>query len=146
VDAGQLYQTSAKKAGIPLELDRVPADGYWDNVWLKKPFVASNWGTRPTADAILSLVFQSGAEWNETAWKNDTFDSLLRTARAELSEDKRKKLYHDIQVLIAEKGSSIIPVRADGLDGARSNVAGFTVVPGLGLSGLKVAEKVWLES
>jgi len=146
VDTGQLYQNSARKAGIPLDIDRVPADGYWENVWLKKTFVASNWGTRPTADAILSLVYLSGAEWNESLWKNDSFDKLVRSARAELNEDKRKKIYHDIQVLLSDTGSSVIPVRSDGLDAARSNVGGFTVTPGLGLSGLKVAEKVWLES
>lgn len=146
VDAAQLYQVSAQKAGIPLDVERVPADGYWDNIWLKKTFVASNWGTRPTADAILSLVFLSNADWNESAWKNENFDKLVRTARAELNEDKRKQIYHDIQVILADQGSEVIPVHADGLDGARSNVRGFTVVPGLSLSGLKVAEKVWLES
>jgi len=146
VDAAQLYQVSAQKAGIPLDVERVPADGYWDNIWLKKTFVASNWGTRPTADAILSLVFLSNADWNESAWKNENFDKLVRTARAELNEDKRKQIYHDIQVILADQGSEVIPVHADGLDGARSNVRGFTVVPGLSLSGLKVAEKVWLET
>jgi peptide/nickel transport system substrate-binding protein len=145
VDAAQLYQVTAQKAGIPLDLDRVPADGYWENVWLKKPFVASNWSTRPTADAILSLVFLSGADWNESAWKNPSFDALVKSARAELNETKRKQTYHDIQLILAEQGSEIIPVRADGLDGVRSNVRGFTVVPGLALSGLRVAEKVWLE-
>jgi peptide/nickel transport system substrate-binding protein len=146
VDAAQLYQATAQKAGIPLEIDRVPADGYWDNIWLKKPFVASNWSTRPTADAILSLVFLSGAEWNESAWKDKSFDDLVRSARAELNETKRKHIYHDIQALLAERGSEVIPVRADGLDAARSGVHGFTTVPGLALSGHKVAEKVWLES
>jgi peptide/nickel transport system substrate-binding protein len=145
VDAAQLYQVSAQKAGIPLDIDRVPADGYWDNVWLKKAFVASNWQTHPTADYILSLVFLSGAAWNESAWKNTQFDDLVRNARAELNETKRRQTYHDIQALLAEQGSEVIPVRADGLDGARSNVRGFTVVPGVPLSGLRVAEKVWLD-
>ena len=146
VDAGQLYQATARKAGIPLDLVRVPADGYWENVWLKKPFVASNWGTRATADAILSLVYLSSAEWNESAWKDEKFDKLVRAARAELDESKRKQIYHDVQVLISEQNSTVIPVRADGLDAARANIAGFTVQPGLGMSGLKVAEKVWFES
>jgi peptide/nickel transport system substrate-binding protein len=145
VDAAQLYQTTAQRAGIPLEIERVPADGYWENVWLKKPFVASNMSTRPTADAILSLFFLSGAAWNETAWKNDRFEALVRSARGELNEQKRRQMYHDIQVLIAEQGSEIVPVRSDGLDATLSKVGGFTVVPGLALSGLKVAEKVWLE-
>ena len=146
VDAGQLFQASAQKAGIPLELERVPADGYWENIWLKKSFVASNISTRSTADATLSLFFAAGAAWNETAWKNEGFESLLRAARGELNEQKRTQMYHDIQFLIAGQGSEIVPVRSDGLDASRSNVGGFTVVPGLAMSGLRVAEKVWLES
>ncbi|MEB0139414.1 ABC transporter substrate-binding protein [Undibacterium sp. CCC2.1] len=146
VDAAQLFQASAQKAGIPLELERVPADGYWENIWLKKSFVASNISTRSTADATLSLFFAAGAAWNETAWNNEGFESLLRAARAELNEAKRTQMYHDIQFLIAGQGSEIVPVRSDGLDASRANVGGFTVVPGLAMSGLKVAEKVWLES
>jgi len=145
VDAAQLYQASARKAGIPLEIERVPADGYWDNVWLKKPFVVSNWSTRSTADAILSLVYLSGAEWNESAWKNPHFDQLVKAARAELDETKRRQQYHEIQALLAQESSAIIPVRADGLDAASSKVRGFKAFPGLSLSGLKAPEKVWLE-
>ncbi|WP_251119504.1 ABC transporter substrate-binding protein, partial [Escherichia coli] len=68
VDAGQLYQASAQRAGIPLTVERVPDDAFWDNVWMKKPFVSSNWSMRPTADALLSLVFTSQAPWNESLW------------------------------------------------------------------------------
>lgn len=146
VDAAQLYQETARKAGIPLDVERVPSDGYWDNVWLNKPFVASNWGTRPTADAILSLVYTSKAEWNESKWKSDKLDQLVRLARAETDEAKRRTLYHDAQLIIADEGAAVIPVRADGLDAIRTNIGGFTVVPGYALSGNRVAEKVWLES
>jgi len=145
VDAAQLFQASAQKAKIPLVVERVPDDGYWDDVWLKKPFVVSNWSTRPTADAILSQVFLSGAEWNESAWKNEKFDQLVKLARGELNEDKRRQQYHDIQALLSQDGSELVPVRADGLDAASAKVQGFTVFPGLSLSGLKAPEKVWLE-
>jgi peptide/nickel transport system substrate-binding protein len=146
VDAAQLFQASARKANIPLEVERVPADGYWDDIWLKKPFVVSNWSTRPTADAILSLVFLSGAEWNESAWKNDNFDKLVKAARAELDEDKRRRQYHDIQAILSQDSSEIIPVRGDSLDAASAKVQGFSLVPGQTMSGLKAPEKVWLES
>jgi peptide/nickel transport system substrate-binding protein len=33
VDAAQLFQQSAAKAGIPLEMKREPDDGYWSDVW-----------------------------------------------------------------------------------------------------------------
>src|SRR5690606_1869045 len=38
VDAAQLYQQSAAKAGIAIEIRREPGDGYWSEVWNKQPF------------------------------------------------------------------------------------------------------------
>ena len=35
VDEGALLQASAAKAGIKVDLKKEPADGFWDNVWLK---------------------------------------------------------------------------------------------------------------
>ncbi|WJV53489.1 ABC transporter substrate-binding protein [Pectobacteriaceae bacterium CE90] len=144
VDAGQLYQASAQRAGIPLQVERVPDDAFWDNVWMKKPFVSSNWSMRPTADALLSLVFTSQAPWNESAWKNAAFDQLVASARGELNEDKRRQMYHDIQVMLVEKGSEIIPLYADALDACSNKVQGLTAIPGFPLSGNRAAEKVWL--
>lgn len=145
-DAAQLYQASAAKAGITIDVERVPSDGYWDEVWLKKPFVASNWSVRPTADAMLSMLLQSDAPWNETGWKNETFDKLLATSRVELDETKRKQIYHDMQVLIVDEGGELIPVFTDNLAAANGKVKGYVSIPGGGdMSGYRLAEKVWLE-
>ncbi|MDT6942193.1 ABC transporter substrate-binding protein [Brucella pseudogrignonensis] len=145
-DAAQLYQASAAKAGITIDVERVPSDGYWDEVWLKKPFVASNWSVRPTADAMLSMLLQTGAPWNETGWSNETFDKLLAASRVELDEAKRKQIYHDMQVLIVEDGGELIPVFTDNLAAASGKVKGYVSVPGGGdMSGYRLAEKVWLE-
>src|SRR3546814_23530 len=37
IDAAVLYQQSAAKAGIQLEVVREPGDGYWSNVWNVAP-------------------------------------------------------------------------------------------------------------
>lgn len=37
VDAAVLYREHAAKAGININVKREPADGYWDNVWMKRP-------------------------------------------------------------------------------------------------------------
>ncbi|MDY1045817.1 ABC transporter substrate-binding protein [Pseudomonas coleopterorum] len=145
VDAAQLYQQSAQKAGIPLAIERVPNDAFWTDTWLKKPFCTSNWGARPTADALLSMVFTSNAPWNESAWRVPAFDQLVKAARGETDEDKRRQIYHDIQLMLVDQSSEIIPLYADALAATRSNVKGFKSVPGVPLSGNRAAEKVWLE-
>ncbi|MBB3809919.1 ABC transporter substrate-binding protein [Pseudochelatococcus contaminans] len=144
LDAAQLYQASAEKAGIPFEVERVPADGYWTNTWLKKPFFPSLWAARPTADAMLSLIYLSDAPWNESGWKNPAFDQLVISARAELDEDKRKQLYHDAQQLIVEENSSIIPAYTDLISASTSKLRGFTVIPGQ--VGPRTAATSWFES
>ena len=58
-----------------------PNDGYWDNVWLKKPFVASYWGGRPTCDWMFTTAYAADAAWNDTFWKNPRFNELLVAAR-----------------------------------------------------------------
>jgi peptide/nickel transport system substrate-binding protein len=36
VDDAMLFEETAKKAGINPKAVRVPNDGYWDDVWMKK--------------------------------------------------------------------------------------------------------------
>ena len=38
VDAAVLYKEYAAKAGIKIDVVREPDDGYWSNVWMKKPW------------------------------------------------------------------------------------------------------------
>ncbi|MES0214118.1 ABC transporter substrate-binding protein [Mesorhizobium sp. C280B] len=125
VDAAQLYQQSAAKAGISIEVKREPADGYWDSVWGKVPFAGSSGAGRPTQDMFYSLMLQSKAVWNETHFFNDKFDQMLVQARSELDADKRKKLYADMGQLVREEGGAIIPMFADFIDATGPQVGGW---------------------
>ena len=62
VDCASIYQESMKKAGIDLTVNKVSADGYWDNVWPKVPFCAVYWGRRLSADAAFSQIYGVGAD------------------------------------------------------------------------------------
>ncbi len=145
VDAAQVFQASAAKAGIELQLDRVPADGYWDNVWLKKPFCASYWDGRPTADQMLTVVYKSDAPWNESFWKRPDFDKLLLEARSELDAAKRKTMYHDLETMVHDDSGVILPMFNNTIDATSTKVKGFVPLNTLQMSGYKAAEKVWLE-
>ncbi len=76
IDAAQLFQQSAEAAGIPLEIKREPGDGYWSEVWNKQPFSASYWGGRPVQDQMYSTAYLSTADWNDTRFFNEHFDTL----------------------------------------------------------------------
>lgn len=110
VDAAVLMSEKAAAAGITITVDRVPDDGYWDNVWMKKAFCASYWGGRPTEDQMFTTAYQGGAAWNESFWSNTRFDELLIAARSELDEAKRRAMYQEMQQLVSFEGSTIIPM------------------------------------
>jgi peptide/nickel transport system substrate-binding protein len=109
-DSAVLYSENAKPAGINIEVVRAPEDGYWDNVWLKKPWSASFWAGRPTEDWMLTQVYSTGASWNESKWSHPKFDQLLAAARAELDEAKRRSMYVEMQRILHDEGSTVIPV------------------------------------
>lgn len=112
VDAGVLYSESAKAAGINIEIVREPNDGYWSNVWMKKPWCAVYWGGRPTEDWMFATAYASGVPWNDTFWEHERFNKLLAEARSELDEEKRREMYAEMQGIVSNEGGTVIPMFA----------------------------------
>lgn len=129
VDAATLFQQSAAKAGIQIEVKREPGDGYWAEVWNKQPFSASYWVGRPTQDQQYSTAYLSSADWNETRFHREDFDKLVIAARAELDEAKRKAMYRDMAMMVRDEGGAIIPVFNDWVDAVSDKVQGFQPHP-----------------
>jgi peptide/nickel transport system substrate-binding protein len=109
VDGAVLFKEHAAKSGINITVKREPKDGYWANVWNKKPFTASIWGARPVEDMILSIRYLSGAQWNASQVDIPRLDTVIKAARSELNEKKRRELYREAQILISQQGGTIIP-------------------------------------
>ena len=110
IDGAVLYQQQAKGAGIDIEVVRMPDETYWSDVWLIKPWCASAWAGRPTEDWMFTQAYSSGASWNESKWDNEKFNALLVSARAELDEPKRRDMYVDMQRILHDEGSTVIPL------------------------------------
>jgi peptide/nickel transport system substrate-binding protein len=144
-DQAVLLQQSALGIGMNIDVQRMPADGYWSNVWFKRPFTGGNINPRPSADSLFTLFFKSDAPWNETGWKNERFDQLLVQARGETDEPKRKQMYGEMQALIAEQDSLGIPLFASFYDAHTTKLKGLSPIPTGGMMGFGFAENVWLE-
>ena len=123
VDAGVLFAESAKVAGIELNIVREPNDGYWSNVWNKKPFCACYWGGRVVEDQMFSTAYASGAAWNDTAWEHEKFNKLLVEARTELDEAKRREMYTEMQQILRDEGGALIPMFASYVFAASDKLA-----------------------
>ncbi|HGG06256.1 MAG TPA: ABC transporter substrate-binding protein [Aliiroseovarius sp.] len=146
VEAAQLFQESAKAAGIPLEVKREPNDGYWSEVWNKQPFCASYWGGRPVQDQMYSTAYLSSADWNDTQWKRPEFDAMLLEARAELDLAKRKDIYSRMGRMLRDEGGLILPMFNDFIDAISDKVGGYEDDPNGGLMNGFFAARTWLKS
>lgn len=144
VEAAQLFQQSAQAAGIPLEIQREPDDGYWSNVWNVQPFCASYWGGRPVQDQMYSTAYLSTADWNDTKFKNAKFDELLIAARAELDMEKRKGMYSEMAHILRDEGGLILPMFNDFVEGVRDEVAGWEADPNGELMNGRALARCWL--
>jgi peptide/nickel transport system substrate-binding protein len=103
----------------------------------------SVWLTRPI-DQTFSLIYKTGASWNESYWSNEKFDKLLAEGKAALDFEKRKAIYGEMQGILNNEGPSVIPVFADFLDAKSSRVAGVEPSAVADLCGDRAAERVWL--
>lgn len=146
VDAGVLYKEHAAKAGITIDVVREPDDGYWSNVWLKKPWSAVYWAGRSTEDMMFSTAYAKGAPWNDTHWDNSRFNELLIAARAELDEKKRRGMYVEMQQLVRDDGGVVVPMFSADLAAASDKVGHGKLAANWELDGLRAAERWWFKS
>ena len=143
VDAAAIFRESAAKAGIDLQVLREPNDAYWDNVWLKKPFVASQWLGRPTADGVLTLAYTADSTQNETFWKNPRFNELLVAARSELDEAKRAAMYAECQQLLHDDGGLINLIFTTYVTANTNKVAHGPLLSNYDMDGFRIAQRWW---
>ncbi|MEM7076358.1 MAG: ABC transporter substrate-binding protein [Pseudomonadota bacterium] len=113
LDGAILYQANAKEAGINIEVDRLPKDGYWSEVPLKKPWHVSSLAGRATVDWVMSVSYAADAPWNDTTWANERFNTLLVEARGEFDEAKRAEMYFEMQQLVRDDCPTVIPAFAN---------------------------------
>lgn len=144
VEATQLYQQQAAKAGIVFEVEREPADGYWSEVWNKQPFCASYWGGTASQNAMYTTGYVVGAVWNETRFFNEKFDKLVLDARGELDNVRRAELYREAALLVRDDGGAIIPLFNDFIDAHREEVQGWVKESNSEMSNFRAAIRVWL--
>ncbi len=145
VDSAQLYQASAKGAGININVVQEPADGYWSNVWLKKPFCASYFSGRATEDWMFATAYEAGVPWNDSQWDQPRFQELLLTARAELDSNKRREMYHEMQQILRDDGGVIIPMFANYVQALSTKIATSDTIGNLWqMDNGRMAERWWM--
>ena len=143
VDTSQLFQSSAKAAGINVNVVQEPADGYWSNVWLKKPFCACYWSGRSTEDWMFSTAYEAGVPWNDTQWDHPHFQELLHSGRVELDSDKRRQIYYEMQLILNQEGGVVVPAYANDVGAASTGLAHGDIGNVWAMDSARIAERWW---
>jgi peptide/nickel transport system substrate-binding protein len=71
---------------------------------------------------------------------------MMIEARGLLDQTKRKQIYNDMQVMVAEEAGTIIPAYISNVDAITSRLKGLEANPLGGMMGYAFAEHVWLEA
>ena len=146
VDMCVLYAEQAKAAGITINVTREPNDGYYSDVWLKKPWCAVQWGARPTPDVMYSLAYKDDAAWNESRWQNERFNELLLQAKAELDNERRAEMYREMAILAKDDGGTVIPFFPNFVYARRKNVQhGPDLAASWQMDGARACSRWWFE-
>jgi peptide/nickel transport system substrate-binding protein len=143
VDSALLYQQHAAKAGIKIEVVREPSDGYWKNIWMQKDFCAARCSGRQTEDMVLTQFYSDGSNWNETYWKNERFNQLLKAARVELNEPERKEMYAEMQQILNDDGGALVLTFANLVDAVSKKVKFGKLSSQYALDGQRCSERWW---
>jgi len=143
IEAALLFKEHAAKAGIEIEVIREADDGYWDNVWQKKPFVGVDWLGKPTLDSLFTTTYASDGPWNDTAWKSARFDELLIKGRAEKDKAKRQEIYTEMQQLLHDDGGTIVIAYALFIDAMSNKIAHGEIGNLLQCDNFRMAERWW---
>jgi len=135
------FKESAAPAGIRVSIKKHPEDVYWSNVWMQEPFTMVAWNGRPP-DQALSIVYLCNGAWNETYMCIPELDELIIRARGEVDLEQRKKTYAEVQRILIDDASRVIPVFRPIFIGMRDNVKGLSAHPSTWL----ILSETWLDN
>jgi ABC-type transport system substrate-binding protein len=138
---GKDSKSAAK--GIVDPITDIKADGYWEVVWLKEPWVMCYWNGRQTIDWMFSTAYSGDAKWNDTHWKHERFDKLLKEARSELDENKRAEMYFETQKICRDEGGAVVHMFADWVLGVSKKCQYVNVAGDWNPDGAHAAERWW---
>ena len=107
-DTTDAVAAQLRDAGIKVKRTILPGSTFW-NDWAKYPFSSTNWNMRPLGVQVLGLAYRSGEAWNEAAFNNEEFDTLLAKANGIANADERRVVMERIEQIMQEEGVVIQP-------------------------------------
>jgi peptide/nickel transport system substrate-binding protein len=144
VEAATLFAEQAKGAGVTINVKKEPANAYFDTSLLstKLDFAQSFWSVTSLGQWYEQSLL-SDAVWNETHWRDPSFDKLIRDAQSAADEETAADLWRQVQEIQYERGGYIIWCNQNLVDAASNKVKGITPSSFFNLGGWNYRD-VWL--
>ncbi|MGJ8605212.1 MAG: ABC transporter substrate-binding protein [Marivita sp.] len=97
-----------RDAGINVARTVMPGSTFW-NDWAKYPLSTTDWAQRPLGVQVLALAYRSDEAWNESAFANAEFDTLLAEAMSIANADARRDVMAKLQQIMQDEGVVVQP-------------------------------------
>ncbi|MGY2997016.1 ABC transporter substrate-binding protein [Mesorhizobium sp. URHB0026] len=107
-NTGDAIAAQLREAGFKVKRTVLPGSTFW-NDWSKYPYSLTVWYMRPLGVQVLALAYRTGEAWNETAYANPDFDTMLKKAFSVSDPAKRRELMKDIEHTVQDSGIIIQP-------------------------------------
>ena len=127
IELAVAYKESAAPAGIRVNIERVPPDGFFDSVWNVESFTVEYWFGR-IPDQALTVQTHSESAWNAPRYNNSTVDELIEKARGQDLEGQ-KESYGEIQRILIDEVPRLVVAFQPWMYGARKDVRNINPHP-----------------
>lgn len=124
VEAAQVLQQQATKAGVDIKLRKVDTNTFYGDQYLKWPFAQDFWGTWPYL-VQSALGSQPKSPFNECHWADPTYLDLVDSAKRTLDSGKRRTLLQDAQHIEYDRGGYVVWGFLDCVDAVSRRVTGL---------------------
>jgi peptide/nickel transport system substrate-binding protein len=126
----QLIQEQLAAVGIKVTLQPAAASEWYARIVNGTTNMSpSRWTQRPDPDGLLSLLFDSKGFANTMKYSNAKVDALLKQARTTYDIPTRKRLYGEMQQIIADDLPVVPLIFSAEYAALRSDVRGFEWIP-----------------
>lgn len=129
VDAGQVIADQLSKIGITVNVELIEWGTWLSDVYGAKNFETTVVGHTGRLDSYAFLKRYKSDSNDYISLKSGEVDALLEKALQELDVNKRKEIYKEIQIVLANKLPAIYIQAPHTMLGMNSNVEGMSIFP-----------------
>jgi peptide/nickel transport system substrate-binding protein len=126
VESATLFAQQAKAAGVTVNIKKESASAFFDTslLYTKLDFSQDFWAAG-SLGAWYELALLSTAAWNETHWKQASYDALIREAQGAKTEEEAEEKFRELQQIQYDEGGYIIWTNINIVDATANYVKGI---------------------